>query len=53
MHDKEKYKRILELLMNAELAARNDLFETCGTYAKQAAEEAWNLDLVVYDSETP
>ena len=41
MDNLEKYKQLLELLMQAELAARNHEWLTCGIYARQAMELAY------------
>ena len=44
MTNLEKYEALVELLMQAELAARNYEWQTCGTYARQAMELAYYND---------
>jgi hypothetical protein len=41
--NKKHYDELLELLAKAELAARNGQWATCGTWAKNATERAYQI----------
>lgn len=43
INSKETYMYILDLLLDAELAARNGQWKTCGTYCHRAMDAAFKV----------